>query len=277
MSKIIRHGNGGGFAYTYRECEGVDYNSHLHLCYEFLYVMDGVAVYNVEGTDYTVNPGDIIYTAPNEFHSFSFPKKCMYKRQFFHIYPSFIAPVKALIPDISGRKPGTGNLIPAALVNKYKLYDIFSGLEHMCGDPQEETEAMALAYAIQMLSMIHLIMRKEDLSMTGMRVGKNVVKMMNFIDEHYLENISLQDIASYMYMDKSYIGKLFKKHTGMTIKPYINMLRIVSAKNMILNGRQATEVYLECGFDNYSTFYRAFKKYVGFTPEEYKKHSGNEN
>ena len=48
------------------------------------------------------------------------------------------------------------------------------------------------------------------------------------------------------------------------------MKRIVLAKNMIMNGTPATEVYERCGFNDYSTFYRAFKRYVGVSPDKFR-------
>lgn len=273
MNKDIRYANKGNYAYSLRYGTSEDYGSHLHVCYEILYLIEGNALYTIEGKEYSAGPGDIIFTVPNEFHSFSFPKPCNYSRTFFHIYPAFLEKVADILPDMSIHNPGEGNLIPSSLVNKYHLYDIFEILENSCADKtDEETDAVVFGCAVQMLSIIHTILRKEDLSVSMDHVSQNVLKMMSYISEHYIENIGLQDIADHMYMDKSYIGRLFKKHTGMTIKPYINMQRILKAKNLIASGKQATDIYTECGFENYSTFYRAFKKYVGYTPEEFKKH-----
>lgn len=71
-------------------------------------------------------------------------------------------------------------------------------------------------------------------------------------------------------MSPSYTSRIFKKEMGMTIKEYLNMRRITLAKNKIINGSRATALFAECGFSDYTTFYRAFVRYVGMSPEAFR-------
>ena len=56
----------------------------------------------------------------------------------------------------------------------------------------------------------------------------------------------------------------------MTIKAYLNLRRVTHAKNLMMQGEKATTIFDKCGFFDYSTFYRAFVKYVGMSPDEFK-------
>lgn len=115
-----------GYAYRYSRSDGYILNSHLHSCYEFVYCTEGNLIYTVEGCEYFVSPGDMIFTRPNELHSFSFPEKCIFERQFFHIYPDYIKGFPEITELIKIYHNGRKNYIPAQLVEKYELHRIFS-------------------------------------------------------------------------------------------------------------------------------------------------------
>lgn len=266
--KIIRHSDKGKYAYSMMHSDGYTFDSQIHPFYEILYLNAGSMLYNVEGTDYMLGEGDMVFTLPYEMHSFSFPEPCRYERQFFHIYPALIEPVKDMIPDLSKKEPGKMNCIPAAAVSRYGLDNIFRRLEE-CTDPEiPETPSLMLAYAIEILSRLHAAVTSGELSGAGAPANANVRRILGYIDKNYTSHIDLSDIAEYMYMDRSYVGRLFKLHTGVSVMLYVNMKRIVLAKNMIMDGTPATEVYERCGFNDYSTFYRAFKRYVGVSPDK---------
>ena len=65
------------YTYTYRTgmSEGPILGNHMHIYYEFLQLIEGNALYNVEGTEYEISSGDLLITNPNEFHFITFPKK----------------------------------------------------------------------------------------------------------------------------------------------------------------------------------------------------------
>ena len=100
------------------------------------------------------------------------------------------------------------------------------------------------------------------LSSTGVRVGE-------------LVNLNIDDIAEHMFLNKSYISRLFKSETGLTISVYINMRRVMMAKNLLLAGENAMDIFYQCGFSDYTTFYRVFKKYTDMSPEQFKKKHSN--
>ena len=94
--KTIKYGNHiindntNGYVYNYNSSDSYNFNSHIHRCYEFIHIINGNLLYSVEGSDYMLSDGDIIMTNPDELHSFSFPEKCFYQREFLHIYPNFL-------------------------------------------------------------------------------------------------------------------------------------------------------------------------------------------
>ena len=61
---------------------------------------------------------------------------------------------------------------------------------------------------------------------------------------------------------------LFKKATGTSIGKYISVKRLLHARQMILQGRKPTEIYQSSGYQDYSTFYRAYVQYFGCCPRD---------
>ncbi|MCX7614944.1 MAG: AraC family transcriptional regulator, partial [Clostridiales bacterium] len=100
----------------------------------------------------------------------------------------------------------------------------------------------------------------------------NILPIIHFINENITEDLCLDMIASEVHMNKSYLCKLFNKCTGTTINSYISKKRITKAKTLLLQNIPATEVSLDVGFNDYSTFSRAFKEDVGCSPSFYLKY-----
>ena len=91
-----------------------------------------------------------------------------------------------------------------------------------------------------------------------------------FIQEHYAERITLDDIATILYIDKYNLARKFKEQTGKTIINYTNEIRCDNAKRLILEGIPVHEAARLCGFNNMSFFTKTFKKHTGKTPSAYK-------
>lgn len=99
-----------------------------------------------------------------------------------------------------------------------------------------------------------------------------IEKINGYVQEHYKENIGRNEIGAHFYLVPEYLAKMYKKKTGKNLKDYINEYRIEQARNLLNNPQmKVSDVAEEVGFDNYSYFSTLFKKYMGMTPNEYKK------
>lgn len=263
--------NENGYIYNLNYSDAYDFNSHMHPCYEFIHIIKGRLLYTVEGNDYMFSDGDLIMTTPEELHSFSLPEKGAYHREFLHIYPGFLKRFPEMLDFLNLRKPGQFNLIPAELVEKYALDKIFKRMSEACAEPDSSTHLLMLTYAIQMIVQIKRIQEREIIRYKTPVKNEKSNTIRSFIDHNYEKDITVPDIAEASLMSTAYASRLFKKETGMTIKAYLNLRRVTNAKNLMMEGKRATEIYDKCGFMDYSTFYRAFVKFVGMTPEAFKE------
>ncbi len=275
--KIVKHGNHAvnsdtdGYMYNFNTSMGSDFSLHIHTCFEFIHIIHGKLLYKVENSEYMLSDGDFIMTKPDEFHSFSFPEECEYQREFLHIYPGFLKNYPEILESLQTRKSGYFNRIPADVVEKYGINRIFRDIEKCCAEPVEETDFMMLTYTLQLAVKIKQILRSETPENQRIPAQSKANVICSYIDAHFMEDISLEEIAKSVFMSPSHTSRLFKQETGMTIKSYLTMRRIRKAKNMIMEGHKTMSVFVDCGFSDYSTFYRAFMKIVGMSPDKFKQ------
>jgi two-component system response regulator YesN len=98
---------------------------------------------------------------------------------------------------------------------------------------------------------------------------------LNFIEYHYSEDISLDDVAKELNLSKHYLCSIFKKETGENMSLYINKLRIEKAKQMLLESDiKIKEIFEKVGYSNQQYFSKIFKKITGMTVLDYKESIG---
>ena len=97
-------------------------------------------------------------------------------------------------------------------------------------------------------------------------------KIEEYIGEHYDSHLTLDEIASHVYLSRSYASSLFKEQTGCGIFEYLNAVRIDRACTMLRDtGLSLAEIAQRCGFEDQSYFPRVFKKAMRLSPMQYRK------
>lgn len=99
----------------------------------------------------------------------------------------------------------------------------------------------------------------------------HVSKAKDYIETHYTEPITLEALAAYLGIHKSYLCTIFKKATKQSFCSYTNMVRIEKSKTLLKEGNHSIlDIALAVGFSSASYFNTTFKKVVGLTPIEYR-------
>ncbi len=97
-------------------------------------------------------------------------------------------------------------------------------------------------------------------------------KVIRYIEENKSQNISLEEIADVTYMTVPAFCRWFKNSMKISFVNYLNKTRVEEACRMMLQTQnQIGYIAIECGFESYSNFNRAFKKIYGSTPREYRR------
>ena len=93
--------------------------------------------------------------------------------------------------------------------------------------------------------------------------------LLKYLDEHFTEKFTLEQIADAFGFSKNYICQLFKKHFDTTFSIYITKKRMIRAKEMLADKTLSVkEIAYDLGYADYHHFYRTFKNYYGYSPKE---------
>lgn len=93
----------------------------------------------------------------------------------------------------------------------------------------------------------------------------------DYILQHYREEITLEDLADHLYLSRAYISRSFPRYFGVSFLEYVTQVRLAHAVQEMHSGATLTEISYRNGFVNETAMIRAFRKYRGMTPSEYRK------
>lgn len=109
-------------------------------------------------------------------------------------------------------------------------------------------------------------------SVTVSRKRMELVEIKNYLDEHYTDKISLDDLAERFFINKFYLSKIFKETYGTTVNNYLISKRITRAKQLLrFTDMTVEEIGVAIGMGGANYFSRMFRKVEGSSPSEYRK------
>lgn len=251
--------------------EQKNYVIHTHITYQLCYLLSGGCTYHVEGTEYPMKPGDLIVTFPQEVHYIEVAPDTPYEKVSLNFGPAFfrtLDPDNVLHPPFINREAGH--------INHYRA-ELFPDL-----DFRGHIQAMLRNENDRFNIMVHLIRLLQDLRTAYDRTAywdsqKDTLenRIIRYINSHLRRDLSLDVLCEKFFISKATLYRRFKKATGTTVSKYVETKRMLSARQMILDKENPTRICTECGFQDYSTFYRAYVRYFGHSPKE-ERHTGAE-
>lgn len=248
-------------ARTYTEKPRRDmFQLHLHENYELFCFLSGSAQYYVEGTIYPLKPHDILLLKVAESHALLIDKAIPYER----IVISFNG--DALVGNLKERIVSFLDTRPLGQQNKYSLLKQENGnllfyLDKICTTEDIEEKRLYLTFVLNELS-------KKTPSEPNQEITDSIGEVIEYINGHLFEDISLDMLSEKFYLSKVHLTRKFKSYVGTTIWEYISTKRLIKAKELLKGGKWPTDVAEACGFNDYSTFYRAYKQKYGISPKE---------
>lgn len=103
-----------------------------------------------------------------------------------------------------------------------------------------------------------------------------IYKAIQYIHEHYARRITLEEVASEVYLSSAYFSKIFRQEVGNTFKSYLNQIRIEKSKILLRDRNiQLVDVAGMVGYEDQSYFTKVFKKFIGTSPGKYRESWGH--
>ena len=112
---------------------------------------------------------------------------------------------------------------------------------------------------------------KDKTSFSSERDRQEFYRIVDYINSHINENLTLEHIAKNLYMSRGRLALIFKKYAFEGLNQYINKLRIKNANYLLARGASITEAAIESGFQSIRTFNNVYKSIMNMTPSEYIK------
>lgn len=249
--------------------------THLHTEAEFLQIKEGQMLCFSANEEIVGNPGDIIMINRNLPHSTKLAPCSMYN--LFQInLESFTI----------GASKEQRHLSSFLNENKHPIYHFKSDsgvtleLNRCLDEILSETKNCRSAYEIMVKSLVYKIVgilyRNEVIDDYFSIISKDklekIMPALIYMENHYTEEITLEQISDANHLNSQYFSRLFKKITGRNVFDYVTHLRISKAQNMLLHTDKAiVDIAFESGYSSISSFNKSFCKIVGSAPSYYKK------
>lgn len=247
---------------------------HMHNPHEIYFLLDGHVQYFVENVCYTLSPGSLILFSTGEIHKAINMSKEPFTRLVIHVNPDFVkqycSPSTNLLSCFH-RKPGVGNLVSLEDSEQQELLTLASALKHHMTQPGSYgSDILAATYFFQILVLVNNAWKRSD-SRAAAPTPHRVQAIMDYVDAHLTDSLTLDSIATALSLDKYYLSHLFKSETESSIFQYVLVRRVALAKQLLSQGHTVAEACHLAGFNDYSNFIRSFKQITGYTPGQFKK------
>lgn len=250
---------------------------HSHNFYELIFVIKGEIQYLLDGKRFRIQPGDIILIPPTIIHQPLFPEPLAepYERFVLWMDLPFWERCVEEHPDMnfafcqcqkrnsyllrSPRPTWTGLFVAANLLN------------NEFNKKQLGWETIAKAMTLSLMVHINRTYYYQDISFPDAEKANLMDDICLYITSNLSKRLTLESVAQHFLVSKSTICHMFSKQFHVSFYQWIIHQRLITAKNGILSGVPLKDLWEDCGFSDYSSFYRSFKKEFGVCPKEFQK------
>ncbi len=244
---------------------------HFHPEWELIWVLDAPLAVTCMQKQYVVSPGGLILFSPNSAHEFhKVEQDCTFLC--LQISSQELGSTENVrIEDIClDGKLSKENIrwlkkamleIASAYLYRTNFYDLYC--LGKCG--------LLLHHLLENLP--YRILSADEMENSSLRNAR-LMRLIQFVDEHYMQKIRLSDFAQQEGCSISYISRFIKESLNMTFQDYVNTVRFNCACKLIAAGKRSmVDICMESGFSDYRYFSRSFQKIYGMTPAEYSQHA----
>ena len=253
---------------------------HWHDEMEIVLVQEGALEINIDLEIFQAHEGDIVLLKPCTLHGFK-------QLESYHaIYHTILFQMNILNNNVSDAC--AMKYFNPFLENRYAYLKVISRnaegsekirscLESLLQSYKTKNDFYELEIKSQLFHLFYLLFtsafeKKNTVSGVRSDTVHHVKLILDYISEHYMETITIEELAEMLHFSPQYFMRFFKKYTGVTCLDYINDYRLNTAAKLLLETDKAiSNIAEEVGLGNVSYFNRLFKRKYEMTPREYRK------
>lgn len=234
------------------------------LSYLFFIVLEGSGILTYDGHEYALHKGDCVFLDCRKPYSHC-SSEDLWTLRWVHFYGPSMHNIYEKYLQRGGLSSFTSQRLDEYDQVLQALFTVASSDSHV--KDMEINEK---------LSTLLTILMKESWN-PGQNVShtsgkRNLREIKDYIDLHYPQKITLDDLAQQFFINKFYLTRLFKEQFGISLNNYLLQVRTTQAKRLLrFTDLSIEQVGQECGMNDANYFSRMFKKVEGVTPGEYRR------
>lgn len=263
-----------GFGCFYSEKNDENRDIHLHECCEILFCLSGGKNFFIDERIYEVEPGDVFVMNPLEAHKITSDSGKCFRRYVLQVHPSFVYDNSTAESNLAYcfdlRGENISNRLPLTETETDNLCHIFGKLG-TAGEFGDDILKLDAVREILVNVNRYFIEKNKDYTYRTNFKNHTLVAALAYINSHYSEPISIDTVAENCFISVSTLGDLFKRYMGTTAAKYITSKRMTEAKRLLQNGESVASAAEKCGYTDYTSFIRAFKRVTGVPPGHFRK------
>lgn len=240
-------------------------NMHLHSRCEIFFFISGHVDYLVEGSRYPLHENNLMIMRPSESHTARILDSTRYERFAINFPTSYLSQndTKNLLMEPFMKRPlGKGNLFTQKDLDVEEIRKLF--FEMMKKAPAEERKMILHTHLGIILYKIYAAF-----SLTGLEErtpSSFSERVIAYINAHLYEELTVSALSEHFFLSNSQFTRLFRRDVGSSPWEYILRKRLTAARELLKKGTSTQEASSQCGFSDYSSFYRAYTKYFKENP-----------
>ena len=249
------------FKYAYDRNPDLNYYSieHYHTSWELMYLLQGEAELTIQHKQYRIFPQRLFIIKPGEFHHLSLLPCDVYERIILRFSDNDLPQsLMEKMKDVSNSYYIAGTRLADEIRRLETLNDTF-GRDDI------------LDVFILQLQIILTLLARTGKSDDDYDVNEDLKKVLKYIDMNLVSIQAVDDVVNKVSMSSSKIQKLMSDQLHTSLMEYVRTKKCMLATSLMKEGAPATTLYRDCGFLDYSTFYRAFKATFNVTPRNMEK------
>lgn len=242
-----------------------DNNVRMTRVSKLYYVEKGAIVVEIYGQTITAEPGDLMLIPAQTVHSFWMTEAGYAEKSWCHFS------LRNASGDFSGQ------FVPDPVIkvqDREYVQGLFDKLfsSHDLPVPQKELVATTAICSLVQYYFDHCKVSMRDTT------ANRIKKVIDYIDGHYAEKITLEQLAEIACYSTKHLSKCFCDTTGLPPIRYLNIIRVERAKYLLQNTNEPIGKIMEqCGFSDAAYFSRVFKKILGYSPQVFRELFRSEN
>lgn len=243
------------------------YISHYHKIYEIVYFIEGDGEFLIENKRYPLSSGDLMLILPGSHHNIHLLSSKRYERYVLN-FTEYLVPsdLLATLQQMEGCYKVGGGVIP-------ELFARFD--EHIVRVNDDEKKIQMLFRCVLTEIIVYLCSEGNREGVSSKLLKEDMSRVIDYINKNLEKPICLEDICSEFHYSKSYICREFSKSMGVPVMSYVRTKKMTYAAALLRAGMRPTDVALQCGYSDYSTFYRLYVKTMGVPPSAHGKNHGD--